>query len=47
LDPEGCDTAIGAGEPAAGLEGARREGRFAGVATVCVKLFSIARPSAA
>jgi pantoate--beta-alanine ligase len=45
--PEGFDTAIDPGEPAAGLEGAHRPGHFAGVATVCVKLFSIARPSAA
>jgi pantoate--beta-alanine ligase len=45
--PTGFDTAINPGEPAEGLEGAHRPGHFEGVATVCVKLFSIVKPSAA
>jgi len=45
--PAGFDTTINPGEAAAGLEGAHRPGHFQGVATVCVKLFSIVKPSAA
>jgi pantoate--beta-alanine ligase len=45
--PAGFGTTIEVGEPAAGLEGAHRPGHFQGVATVCVKLFSIVQPSLA
>jgi pantoate--beta-alanine ligase len=40
-------TWIEVGGPALGLEGALRPGHFRGVATVCVKLFSIVAPSVA
>ena len=45
LYPDGYDTWINVGE--AGAEGAARPGHFRGVATICVKLFNIARPDVA
>jgi pantoate--beta-alanine ligase len=47
LYPDGFDTWVEPGELANGLEGAARPGHFRGVATVCVKLFSIVRPDVA
>jgi pantoate--beta-alanine ligase len=45
--PEGDVTQVTVGGPAAGFEGAARPGHFAGVATVCLKLFTIVRADAA
>ncbi|HEX7086216.1 MAG TPA: pantoate--beta-alanine ligase [Vicinamibacterales bacterium] len=42
--PHGHATRVEIGGPAVGFEGAARPGHFAGVATVCLKLFSIVRP---
>jgi pantoate--beta-alanine ligase len=42
--PEGHATAIDIGGAALGFEGASRAGHFAGVATVCLKLFNIVDP---
>lgn len=47
LYPPGFATWIEPGGAALGLEGEHRPGHFRGVATVCVKLFSIVRPTAA
>jgi pantoate--beta-alanine ligase len=47
LYPPGFDTWVDPGELADVLEGAARPGHFRGVATVCTKLFSIVRPTAA
>lgn len=45
--PEGFDTRIDPGPIGADLEGARRPGHFAGVATVVAKLFNLTRPTRA
>ena len=45
--PEGFGTRIDPGPIGADLEGARRPGHFAGVATVVAKLFNLTRPSRA
>lgn len=45
--PAGYATWIDAEGPARGLEGDCRPGHFRGVATVCVKLFTIVRPQVA
>jgi len=45
LYPDGFSTWVDPGET--GAEGASRPGHFRGVATVCVKLFNIVRPSRA
>jgi len=45
--PPGFDTWVDPGELATVLEGAVRPGHFRGVATVCTRLFSIARPARA
>jgi len=45
--PPGFATAIEVGGPALGLEADFRAGHFRGVATVCLKLFTIVRPHAA
>jgi pantoate--beta-alanine ligase len=45
--PAGFDTWVEPGELATILEGAARPGHFRGVATVCVKLFSIVQPQVA
>ena len=45
--PEGFGTRIDPGPIGADLEGARRPGHFAGVATVVAKLFNITRPDRA
>jgi pantoate--beta-alanine ligase len=45
--PEGYATWLEVGGPAEGLEGEHRPGHFRGVATVCLKLFNIVRPSRA
>lgn len=45
--PLGYDTYVVPGRIADVLEGARRPGHFRGVATVCLKLFSICKPHAA
>ena len=42
--PEGFGTMVVPGPLASELEGAHRPGHFAGVATVCVKLFTICKP---
>jgi pantoate--beta-alanine ligase len=42
--PRGYDTWIDIGGVALGFEGASRPGHFRGVATVCLKLFSIVQP---
>ena len=42
--PPGFDTAVGVGDIARRLEGERRPGHFAGVATVVCKLLTIVRP---
>jgi pantoate--beta-alanine ligase len=47
LYPPGFATWIDPAGAAEGLEGAHRPGHFRGVATVCVKLFSIVRPQRA
>jgi pantoate--beta-alanine ligase len=47
LYPAGFDTWVEPGELATILEGAARPGHFRGVATVCLKLFSIVAPSVA
>ncbi|MYD93406.1 MAG: pantoate--beta-alanine ligase [Chloroflexi bacterium] len=45
--PEGFGTRIDPGPIGADLEGARRPGHFAGVATVVAKLFNLTRPTRA
>jgi pantoate--beta-alanine ligase len=45
--PEGFQTWVEVEDVAQGLEGAARPGHFRGVATVCLKLFNIVRPSRA
>ena len=45
--PEGFGTRIAPGPIGADLEGARRPGHFAGVATVVAKLFNLTQPSRA
>ena len=45
--PEGFGTRIDPGPIGADLEGARRPGHFAGVATVVAKLFNLTRPNRA
>ncbi len=45
--PEGFATWVDVGGPAQGLEGDHRPGHFRGVATVCLKLFTIVRPHVA
>jgi pantoate--beta-alanine ligase len=45
--PPGYATWVDVGGPAEGLEGEHRPGHFRGVATVCLKLFNIVRPSRA
>jgi pantoate--beta-alanine ligase len=45
--PAGYATWIDVGGPAHGLEGDARPGHFRGVATVCLKLFTIVRPNVA
>ena len=45
--PPGFDTWVDVGELGRRLEGAFRPGHFRGVATVCLKLFNIVRPSRA
>lgn len=42
--PEGFSTLVQPGSRAADLEGAHRPGHFAGVTTVCLKLFTACRP---
>jgi pantoate--beta-alanine ligase len=42
--PRGFDTWVEIGGAAKGLEGERRPGHFRGVATVCLKLFTIVAP---
>ncbi|MEZ5318518.1 MAG: pantoate--beta-alanine ligase [Vicinamibacterales bacterium] len=42
--PAGHATVVQVGGPSEGFEGAHRPGHFAGVATVCLKLFAIVRP---
>jgi pantoate--beta-alanine ligase len=43
--PAGFALSVGVQGPALGLEGAHRAGHFAGVATVCLKLFTIVQPT--
>jgi pantoate--beta-alanine ligase len=43
--PQGFDTTVTVGGPASGFEGARRPGHFDGVATICLKLINIVRPT--
>jgi pantoate--beta-alanine ligase len=43
--PAGFSLAVDLAGPAAGFEGAHRPGHFRGVATVCLKLFSIVQPT--
>jgi pantoate--beta-alanine ligase len=45
--PDGFQTWVDVAELGRGLEGAFRPGHFRGVATVCLKLFNIVRPSRA
>ncbi|MYA59433.1 MAG: pantoate--beta-alanine ligase [Chloroflexi bacterium] len=45
--PDGFGTSVDPGPIGAGLEGARRPGHFAGVATVVAKLFNLTRPTRA
>ena len=45
--PEGFQTWVDVEQLGAGLEGAARPGHFRGVATVCLKLFNLVRPSRA
>lgn len=45
--PDGYATWVDVGGPADGLESEHRPGHFRGVATVCLKLFSIVRPQRA
>lgn len=45
--PPGFETFVEVGEIAETLEGSARPGHFRGVATVCLKLFSIVRPDVA
>lgn len=47
LYPPGFATWVEPGGAAEGLEGERRPGHFRGVATICVKLFTIVRPDVA
>ena len=47
LYPPGFQTWVDVEELGRGLEGAHRPGHFRGVATVCLKLFNIVRPSRA
>lgn len=47
LYPEGFQTWVEVGEEAQRLEGSARPGHFRGVATVCLKLFNLVRPSRA
>jgi pantoate--beta-alanine ligase len=47
LYPDGFDTWVEPGAVAHGGEGAAREGHFRGVATVCLKLFNVVRPTRA
>jgi pantoate--beta-alanine ligase len=47
LYPPGFQTWVEVGELAHGLEGDARPGHFRGVATVCLKLFTIVRPDRA
>jgi len=44
LYPAGCETRVDVGSVATPLEGARRPGHFAGVATIVLKLLNIVRP---
>jgi pantoate--beta-alanine ligase len=43
--PPGFSLTVHVDDPAAGLEGAHRPGHFRGVATVCLKLFTIVQPT--
>jgi pantoate--beta-alanine ligase len=43
--PAGFSLRVQVDDPAAGLEGAHRPGHFRGVATVCLKLFTIVQPT--
>jgi pantoate--beta-alanine ligase len=43
--PAGFSLTVHVDDPAAGLEGAHRPGHFRGVATVCLKLFTIVQPT--
>ena len=45
--PEGFDTWVEVGDVAGGLEASARPGHFRGVATICLKLFNLVRPSRA
>jgi len=47
LYPEGFQTWVEVTELSQGMEGAARPGHFRGVATVCLKLFNIVRPTRA
>src|SRR6202012_268835 len=47
MSPLGFATWVEPGGAADGLEGEHRPGHFRGVATVCVKLFSLVRPTRA
>jgi pantoate--beta-alanine ligase len=47
LYPPGYATWVDVGGPAEGLESAHRPGHFRGVATICLKLFNLVRPSRA
>jgi len=43
--PEGFSLQVQVDDPAAGLEDAHRPGHFRGVATICLKLFTIVQPT--
>jgi pantoate--beta-alanine ligase len=43
--PRGFSLTVHVDDPAAGLEGTHRPGHFRGVATVCLKLFTIVQPT--
>jgi pantoate--beta-alanine ligase len=45
--PAGFQTSVEVAEAARGMEGSARPGHFKGVATVCLKLFTIVRPDRA